>query len=80
MAIKWLPEVNDQMFLLEDLIVHLQNAALHKIMGRRIPGRTPRDPKLPSIVKGKDGLLWIEPDKAEQLVLHEDSKSSVASG
>jgi len=69
----WLADVHDQSALLEDLVVHLQNEALSAITDRRIPTRIPRDPKLPKIVKGQDGLLWIEPDSQQRLTLHKDS-------
>jgi hypothetical protein len=71
-AAKWIADVYDQQALLGDLGVHLQNAALSKIVGRTIPARIPRDAALPKIVRGKDGLLWIEPDRPEKLVVHTD--------
>jgi hypothetical protein len=71
-AQRWLADVHDQSALLEDMIVHLQNEALSKITGRRIPARIPRDQTLPRIVKHEDGLLWIEPDKPERLFLPGD--------
>jgi len=62
---RWLTDVRDQAVLLEDMIIHLQNQALSKIMGRRIPPRIPRDVNLPRVVMRSDRLLWIEPDRPD---------------
>jgi hypothetical protein len=62
-SIGWLEDVHDQAFLLEDMALHLQNETLSKIAGRRIPARPPRNPSLPKVIRGKDGLLCIEPDR-----------------
>lgn len=73
-AATWMADVYDQQALLGDLAVHLQNAALSKITGRSVPARIPRDTTLPKIVQGEDALLWIVPDRPEDLVVHTESR------
>jgi hypothetical protein len=45
--------------LLEDLRVHVQNASLAEITGRRVPARAPQDPNSAIMVMADDGLLDI---------------------
>jgi hypothetical protein len=46
--------------VLEDLRVHIQNASLAKITGRRVPPRVPQDPNVALMVMAQDGMLDIQ--------------------
>jgi len=50
--------LGDQTALLEDLLVHVQNATLGEVVGRRVAFRQPTDPTLPRVVI-RAGLLEI---------------------
>ena len=52
-------DLGDQGALIEDLLVHIQNATLGAIVKHTVPFRVPLDPKLPRIVAGKRGQLAI---------------------
>ena len=49
----------DQSALTEDLRVHLQNAALGQITGRKLPSRVPTDPSLPRFSFDPQGQLHV---------------------
>lgn len=49
----------DYAALLDDLRIHVQNAALATVMSRTVPERKPRDENVPLMVMQPDGLLDI---------------------
>lgn len=68
-------EDGDYSALLEDLRVHIQNAALSKIMGRSVALRQPKDPKLPIMVMQSDGLLdVVQQGKSWPVMTEEQAK------
>ena len=50
---------SDYNALLEDLRVHVQNASLAEITGRRVPERQPIDPNVPITRMRSDGQLEV---------------------
>lgn len=54
------PLLWDQEMLIEDLRIHVQNVALSRVVGGRVPERQPTDPNVPRIIAGSKGQLVIE--------------------
>lgn len=54
-----LPLIDDQSALLEDLLIHLQNVTLSRIMDRAVPPRSPQDPSVPRLAFTRASMLEV---------------------
>jgi hypothetical protein len=52
-------ELEDQRCLIEDFLVHIQNATLGQVVGRRVAYREPPDQRVPRVVMRRNGTLMI---------------------